>query len=1101
MTSTGSAEYGKRLIPHIIDDVAHQTPDREILLTPRSGNPKDGWASMTFRHYANAINRCAWDIVDRYGVAPKGEFPTIAYIGPQDARYLILLVACIKAGYKVLFVSPRNSQKAHINLFDKTDCRVLWFSESFSKVVEPWLEERDMQTLQVKPLEQWFSVEATPLFPYEKTFEEAEWDPFCVLHTSGSTGLPKPVTVRTGMMAISDKYQQMGKWQGTNYWLTEWHHKVTRQFIPMPLFHAAAIYTFFYTSVYRDMVTVLSIGEKTLTADLVVECRKNVHFDGAFLPPSILEDVSQSQELIDIFSQLKMIIIGGGSIAREAGDRLVKHRVRIFNSMNATEFGSFPVYYHENPELWAYFKFNTDAFGAEWRPVDDDDTYELVIVRKEKEPGLQGFFYTFPELNEYSTKDLYKRHPTYPDFYIYHGRADNIIVFSNGEKLNPVTIEDTVQDHPDVQGALVIGSNKFQAGLLLEPVQSIEDEEDKRRLIDSVWPLVEKANHDSVAHGRISKELISVVKPNKPFFRSGKGTIQRAATVQLYSEEIDHLYEEAERGPMAVPSMNIRSEDSIMELIFSTFRSQSGEKTTTMGSDTDFFSVGIDSLDVMNASRTLRATLGIDQAKLSSRFLYRNPTPRRLAQYILRIIDEDGTTDSESEAAEEIQTAKMLYERYTRSPTRGKPGRPEAPSDNQTILLTGSTGTLGSYLLDQLVRNPSIDRVVCLNRAEDGGAKQQQRQMQERDLALDSDKVEFLHVDLSKERLGLTQNLYARLLKETHRIIHNAWPVNFNISTETFEPHIRGVGHLANLAAEAEHRVAVVFISSISTVHGWDSSRGPVPEQRMEDWSLASNSYGLSKMIGSLVLEDAAVAGDFPAASIRVGQIAGPEAQAGAWNTQEWFPSIIASSLHIGALPRELGSNSRVDWMPVERVARLVLEVVGASPGQRAQAGEINGYFHATNASATTWEKLAPAVQQYFGDRIKELVSMEDWVAKLEKSATDQSGDINSNPGLKLLDSYRGMASNTNLTVLDLKRTNQRSTAATECPTISIELLAHWFRQWGFTGTSCPETHAQGNKLSSVLSAMKTQLTSLVVLILGLVPLALIFPNTGSSRA
>jgi acyl-coenzyme A synthetase/AMP-(fatty) acid ligase len=54
-----------------------------------------------------------------------------------------------------------------------------------------------MQTLQVGPLKQWFSVEQVPHFPYEKTFEEAEWEPFCVLHTSGSTGLPKPVIVRT----------------------------------------------------------------------------------------------------------------------------------------------------------------------------------------------------------------------------------------------------------------------------------------------------------------------------------------------------------------------------------------------------------------------------------------------------------------------------------------------------------------------------------------------------------------------------------------------------------------------------------------------------------------------------------------------------------------------------------------------------------------------------------------------------------------------------------------------------------------------------------------------------------------------------------------
>lgn len=87
--------------------------------------------------------------------------------------------------------------------------------------------------------------------------------------------------------------------------------------------------------------------------------------------------------------------------------------------------------------------------------------YEQVIVRKGKKPGLQGFFYTFPNDDEYQTKDLYKPHPSLPNHWMYYGRAENIIVFSNGEKLNPITIEEIVEGHPQVKGALVVGSNKW----------------------------------------------------------------------------------------------------------------------------------------------------------------------------------------------------------------------------------------------------------------------------------------------------------------------------------------------------------------------------------------------------------------------------------------------------------------------------------------------------------------------------------------------------------------------------------------------------------------------------------------------------------------
>jgi thioester reductase-like protein len=717
-------------------------------------------------------------------------------------------------------------------------------------------------------------------------------------------------------------------------------------------------------------------------------------------------------------------------------------------------FGSYPIYFHQDPQLWPYFKINSELLGADWRQVDGEG-HELVVVRKDKQPGFQGYFYTFSDLDEYCTKDVYKRHPTLPDYWRYHGRADNIIVFSNGEKLNPVTIEEMIQAHPSVKGALVLGSDRFQAGLLLEPVDHLKDAEAEQKFIDSIWPLVKKANSETVAHGQISRELIAVTNPDKPFPRSGKGTIPRATAVQLYAEEIDRLYERGETGiQLDRTGLEKKSEESLTTLICKTF--ESFGRVKNLDSDTNLFIAGVDSLQVINASRSLRTSLGIELAILSPRFIYRNPTPRRLAQYILHAAASNRADSRKTEEAEDIQMAKTLYERYTHDLIPGKAGRPEAPNDDQTVLLTGSTGGLGSYLLDQLIRNPAIKKVICLNRAEDGGAKQEEKQMKERGLAQDveyTNKIENLHVDLSKARFGLSDDTYLRLLREAHRIIHNAWPVNFNISTETFEPHIRGVRHLADFAAEAHHRVAIVFVSSIGTVRRWDPSRGLVPEERIEDWNLPDNSYGRSKMAGSLILEDAAAVGDFPAASIRVGQITGPEIGTGVWNRHEWLPSIIASSLYMGTLPRDLGSNNRVDWVPVEHVARLVLDIVGAAPGKSVDAKDIHGYFHSVNGSAGTWDQLAPAVQKYYGGEIKELVSFKEWLHRLKHSSTNEK-DVDANPGLKLIGAYREMAASSAPVILDLRRTRERTKAIFEAPTISAELMVRWLRQWDFANTT-----------------------------------------------
>ncbi|EAQ91806.1 hypothetical protein CHGG_00041 [Chaetomium globosum CBS 148.51] len=1044
MTVPQSGEFGKRLLVNIVDERAKNEPDREWVSVPKSSDPKDGWKKITYKQAANAVNRVANKLVASTGVPSQGDFPTVAYIGPSDVRYLVFALGAVKAGYKALFISPRNSQEGQLNLFEQTNCQVIWFEATYKDIVQSWVQERDMHAFMTFPVEAWFPEEHIEPYPYNKTFDEAEWDPLLVLHTSGSTGFPKPVVVRHGMLAIADKYHNHGEWNGKRFWLDEMARRSTRMLLPMPLYHAAALYLALLIIHYWDLPAAFSVGDRPLSADMTLDCLQHAGVDSVLLPPAILEELSQGEGSVDALKKLAFVGFGGGSLSTEAGDRLVKHGVM---------FAPYPAYWQPNLELWRYFIFNSELFGCEWRKVEGEDIFEQVIVRKDKDPGYQGFFYTFPDAKEYKTNDLFKPHPTLPDHWMYQGRADSIIVFSNGEKLNPVTIETVVMGHPNVKGAIVVGSNRFQPALILEPMKQPQTEQEAKEFIDSVWPTVVKVNEETVAHGQIGKQFIAISNPDKPFLRAGKGTIQRAGTVRMYKEEIDKIYEHVnEVTSSEAPVLDFSSKEGLTESIEAIFENRL--RSPKLEPDTDFFTVGIDSMQVINASRLLRAGLEasglrVDASALATRVIYGHPTSRRLAEFLFSLVSSDGQDAVTGETQYEAHTMEALLEKYTRNMPRARADKPLPLDEGQVIVITGTTGALGSYMLEIASSCPKVKKVICLNRTDDAEARQRQANV-DRGLNIDFSKAEFLRAEMSQYDLGLEQGVYERLLAEVDRVIHNQWPVNFNMPIESFEPHIRGVRNLADFSCNATKRVPIVFISSIATVSAWKKPT-PVPEEPLHDLDISTGGYGQSKLISSLILEKANEVSGVPIEIMRVGQIAGPSSERGIWNRQEWLPSIIASSVYLGLLPDSLGQMTTVDWTPIEGIANLVLEASGVTCNVPVE--DINGYFHGINPAKTQWRPLAEAVREFYGDRIQNLVSFDVWVRALENSQA-KAEDISRNPGVKLLDTYRAWVTAMNegqgYVAMDTSRTSNRSRTMREMRAITPELMRNWCRQWQF---------------------------------------------------
>lgn len=92
---------GRRLFANTIDDAAQRDPGRKIFVVPKGNQVSDGFRDFTMRELAQAVNYTSWWIEKSIG--RSSNFETLAYMGANDIRYLVFIIACNKTGYKVCF--------------------------------------------------------------------------------------------------------------------------------------------------------------------------------------------------------------------------------------------------------------------------------------------------------------------------------------------------------------------------------------------------------------------------------------------------------------------------------------------------------------------------------------------------------------------------------------------------------------------------------------------------------------------------------------------------------------------------------------------------------------------------------------------------------------------------------------------------------------------------------------------------------------------------------------------------------------------------------------------------------------------------------------
>ena len=647
--------------------------------------------------------------------------------------------------------------------------------------------------------------------------------------------------------------------------------------------------------------------------------------------PSILEEIESlpGNKGHEVLRRLDFVAVGGGLPKGSTGERLQSAGVRLINQYGATETGPLtPFFVPGKGYNWRRLRLRSDTLGPLQVRLDRVDTEIYQPEHSQSDSGdsesERSYTYKlsmrpFGWLERFELQDLVVTRREYSpdsdigqlDFSI-AGRTDDLICLATGEKVRPTILESLLKQQESVKDATAFGDQQFELGVIVESVKAI-DHDEVESFKASIWPVIEEAGRQMDAHARImSPAAILVVRPGA-LPRSDKGTILRNAVAKKFAEEIAGVYCNLEANP-DTPPLDLSSPQSSIRALVTEIADWQAHGSEWLDDD-DFFARGMDSLQATQLRRLLSASVRathtasgfeadhvLPVSQITDDFVYLHPSVSMLVEALMQKHPAANGIIHESELIEQ------LVEKYTGRFDDGQQHK------KAVVVLTGATGSLGSFILGQLLIDDLVGRIICLNRPGKGNAIEAQKHaMKSRDISVSDDmwaKVEVRQTSTAAPCLGLEEPEYDRLATEVTHMIHIAWPMNFKMGLQSFGASFRSLQNLIQLARKARfyhHRTKprVLFISSISTVGNYPSVQSgvPVPEVTVEDpaWTLELG-YARAKLVCEKMIQRAANDySEIEAGLVRVGQIAG--AGSGYWNVNEHFVAICASSQKMGKFP------------------------------------------------------------------------------------------------------------------------------------------------------------------------------------------------------
>ena len=562
----------------------------------------------------------------------------MALLGVSNLDYVISIFSLSRMGYTVLFLSTRLSTEAYINLLNETECHDILCTPTMEKAVAKIKKTRRLRNFSIPAIDT-YTQAAKPSEMILVGNETISKRVAFIIHSSGSTGLPKPI-FQTHKACLSNYAASVGY----------------RAFLTLPLFHNHGLSTLF-RAILKAVPIAIFNANIPLTGTNILRAFRTVEPESFHCVPYALKLLSETTGGIEALAECEQVLFGGSSCPDDIGDKLVAGGVRLISHYGVTEMGQLmssrrPM----DDKAWNYVRpLPNVAPYLSMQPLEDG-SFECVVL--EGAPSKVTSNSDDPP-NSFHTSDCFIKHPIIPNAWKYLGRIDDRVTLVNGEKVLPIPIEHRIRQNQLVKDALVFGVGKEIPGLLVIPSDDTKGFE-KSQLVEKIWPDVEAANEDAEKFSQISKEMIGVLDFNVSYPSTDKGTMIRQACYRQFAELIETIYLNFEAGTSS-PDGGGKVTLSVAQLedfLLHMFRQEVGVKDLEI--DSDFFDAGVDSLQAVKARGIIKRDVELGGADIGQNVIFDCGNTERLAVYLYGL-----RTGRQTEPEDEIDIMSELIDKYS----------------------------------------------------------------------------------------------------------------------------------------------------------------------------------------------------------------------------------------------------------------------------------------------------------------------------------------------------------------------------------------------------------------------------------------------------